>query len=114
MFPLKFETLNLGKQKLMQQYRQASLRKNLQLRARIIWAIRNFFVNHDYLEVETPIRIPAPAPEAHIDAVESGNWFLQTSPELCMKRMLSAGFIGYFKFANASVKKKEAGFIFPK
>jgi len=44
------------------------------------------------VEVETPVRIPAPAPEAHIDAPASGDWFLQPSPELCMKRLLAAGF----------------------
>jgi lysyl-tRNA synthetase class 2 len=75
----------------MEDYRQKALQKNLQLRARIIQAIRRFFVDKNYLEIETPIRIPAPAPEAHIDAVESGAWFLQTSPELCMKRLLAAG-----------------------
>ena len=64
----------------MQHYRQTSLQKNLQLRADIIQTIRKFFVDNDYLEVETPVRIPAPAPEAHIDAVASGDWFLQTSP----------------------------------
>jgi len=71
--------------------RQNALHKHLQLRACIIQAIRQFFIDSGYLEVETPIRIPAPAPEAHIDAVESGDWFLQTSPELCMKRLLAAG-----------------------
>ena len=75
----------------MRPYRQTSLQKNLQLRAGIIATIRKFFVDNDYLEVETPVRIPAPAPEAHIDAVESADWFLQTSPELCMKRLLAAG-----------------------
>ena len=75
----------------MQPYRQTLLRKNLQLRAVIIQTIRKFFIENDYLEVETPVRIPSPAPEAHIDAVESGGWFLQTSPELCMKRLLAAG-----------------------
>jgi len=75
----------------MQPYRQTSLQKNLQLRAVIIQTIRKFFIGCDYLEVETPVRIPAPAPEAHIDAVESDGWFLQTSPELCMKRLLAAG-----------------------
>ena len=75
----------------MGHYRQTSLQKNLQLRAGIIQTIRKFFIDNDYLEVETPVRIPAPAPEAHIDAVESGDWFLQTSPELCMKRLLAAG-----------------------
>ena len=64
----------------------------LRLRARMIQAIRRFFLERDFLEVETPLRIPAPAPESHIDAVASGEWFLHTSPELCMKRLLAAGF----------------------
>jgi len=81
-------------------FRQASLQKNLQLRACILQAIRRFFVDRAYLEVETPIRIPAPATEAHIDAVESGNWFLQTSPELCMKRLLAAGFPRIFQICK--------------
>ena len=55
-------------------------------------AIRKFFENQGYLEVETPVRIPAPAPEFYIDAIPSSGWFLQTSPELCMKRLLSAGY----------------------
>ena len=63
----------------------------LQKRAVLIQAVRDFFISRDYLEVETPIRIPAPAPEAHIEPVASGNWYLQTSPELCMKRLLAAG-----------------------
>lgn len=41
--------------------------------------------------METPCRVPAPAPEAHIDAVDSEGWYLHTSPELCMKRLLAAG-----------------------
>lgn len=61
-------------------------------RAAILSAIRQFFTEQDYLEIETPVRIPAPAPEAHIDAEASGDWYLQTSPELCMKRLLAAGF----------------------
>jgi len=92
----------------MGHYRQTSLQENLQLRAHIIWAIRRFFADNDYLEVETPIRIPAPAPEAHIDAVESENWFLQTSPELCMKRMLSAGFHRIFQICKC-FRQKERG-----
>jgi lysyl-tRNA synthetase class 2 len=84
----------------MAYYRQASLQKNLQLRARIIQAIRSFFADRDYLEVETPIRIPAPAPEAHIDAVESGDGFLQASPELYMKRMLAAGIDRIFQICK--------------
>lgn len=81
-------------------YRQKRLRGNLIIRARVIQALRKFFVENDYLEIETPIRMPAPAPESHIDAVESGNWFLQTSPETCMKRLLAAGFPRIFQICK--------------
>ncbi len=64
----------------------------LKLRAAMIRAIRQFFQTQDFLEVETPVRIPAPAPESYIEPVASGGWFLQTSPELCMKRLLAAGY----------------------
>ncbi|WP_246514790.1 EF-P lysine aminoacylase EpmA [Desulfonema limicola] len=74
--------------------------KNLQLRAEIIQALRNFFIKKNYLEIETPYRIPAPAPEANIDAVSSETWFLHTSPELCMKRLLAAGFSRIFQICK--------------
>ncbi len=63
----------------------------LRLRATIIRLIRDFFAGKHYLEVETPLRLPAVAPEAHIDPLPSEGWFLQTSPELCMKRLLARG-----------------------
>jgi lysyl-tRNA synthetase class 2 len=65
--------------------------RNLQTRARILQGIRAFFISREYLEVETPHRIPAPAPEAHIEAPSAGEWFLHPSPELCMKRLLARG-----------------------
>lgn len=72
----------------------------LRKRARIIQEIRTFFISNNYLEVETPIRIPAPAPEAHIDPVESEGWYLHSSPELCMKRLLAAGCDRLFQVAR--------------
>lgn len=66
-------------------------KSRLLLRAQIIQSIRIFFLNRGYLEVETPVIISAPAPETNIDAIKTENGFLQTSPELCMKRLLSAG-----------------------
>ena len=72
----------------------------LQLRAKLIQSIRHFFIHHDFLEVETPLRIPSPAPEEHIEAIPSGNWFLQTSPELCMKRLLAAGYPRIFQICK--------------
>jgi len=76
-------------------------RKNaLQQRAKIIGKIRQFFIDRGYMEVETPHRIPALAPESHIDAVPSGKWFLHPSPELCMKRMLAAGYEKIFQICR--------------
>ncbi|UCF89974.1 MAG: EF-P lysine aminoacylase GenX [Desulfobacterales bacterium] len=88
--------------------RQISLKKNLGRRAQIICAMRRFFAEDDYLEVETPIRIPAPAPEAHIEAVASADWFLQTSPELCLKRLLAAGFPRLFQICKC-FRRNERG-----
>ena len=78
----------------------ARKRVALEKRARIIQQIRAFFINQNFLEVETPHRIPANAPELHIDAVPSGDWFLQTSPELCMKRLLAAGYEQLFQICR--------------
>ena len=75
-------------------------RESLWIRAQMTQAVRQFFIDRGYLEVETPIRIPAPAPEFHIDAVSSGDWFLQTSPELCMKRLLAAGYPKIFQICK--------------
>ncbi len=74
--------------------------QSLQLRAKLLQSIRNFFIQNNFLEIETPIRIPSPAPEEHIEAILSDNWFLQTSPELCMKRLLSAGFPRIFQISK--------------
>lgn len=80
--------------------RQTGIRANLAFRARVIQAIRRFFDRHAYLEVETPYRLPCQAPEAHIDPQPSGDWFLQTSPELCMKRLLAAGYPRLFQICR--------------
>jgi len=83
-------------------------KRNLELRARVLLGIRSYFLGQGYLEVETPIRIPAPAPEAHIDPQTSGSWFLQASPELCMKRLLAAGFERIFQICKC-FRKGERG-----
>lgn len=81
-------------------WRLASRRKALETRAAVIQAIREFFCARDYLEIETPHRIPAPAPESHIDAIPSDGWFLHTSPELCMKRLLAARYPRIFQICR--------------
>lgn len=64
---------------------------NLRVRADVLRRIRAFFDARGFVEVETPVRIPAPAPEPHIDCPPSGDWFLRASPELQMKKLLAAG-----------------------
>lgn len=81
-------------------WRLAGKKDTLGTRARMIQAIRRYFTDRGYLEVETPLRIPAPAPEEYIDAVPSGQWYLQTSPELCMKRLLAAGYSRIFQISK--------------
>jgi lysyl-tRNA synthetase class 2 len=92
----------------MKSSRQFHIKRNLWIRARVIQAVRTFFIEKDYLEVETPFRIPAPAPEAHIDAEVSGDWFLHTSPELCMKRLMAAGYPRIFQICRC-FRQKERG-----
>jgi lysyl-tRNA synthetase class 2 len=92
----------------MRHYRQSTLKNNLVLRSKIIQSIRDFFNGQGYLEVDTPLRIPAPAPEVHIDAEPSGPWYLHTSPELCMKRLLVAGYPRMYQICKC-FRRKERG-----
>lgn len=65
--------------------------KRLHLRAAFFQAIRIFFQEQGFLEVDTPIRQPLVIPEQNIVPVPSGSHFLQSSPELYMKRLLASG-----------------------
>lgn len=80
--------------------RQALKKHTMVLRSRTMAAVREFFGQNGFLEVETPIRIASPAPEPHIDAVAAGGQFLQASPELHMKRLLCAGYDQIFQICK--------------
>ncbi len=63
-------------------------------KSRVIQAIREFFFEANYLEIQSPIRLKAPALEDYIDAVDAGvtygeKMFLRTSPELHLKRFIA-------------------------
>jgi len=78
----------------------AAKRATLELRSRVIQSMRSFFHAEGFLEVQTPVMTPAPAPETHIDAVPAGDGrFLITSPELYMKRLLAAGYEKIFQIS---------------
>ena len=88
--------------------RLARLTPNLRRRAFIYQVIRSFFNEQGFLEVETPIRSPAIAPEKEIIPVESDGWFLSASPELYMKRLLAAGYDKIYQFSHC-FRKGERG-----
>ena len=65
---------------------------NLRQRASLLRAIRSFFDQHDFLEIEAPILVPSPGLELHLDAFAvSPTRYLITSPEYQMKRLLAGG-----------------------
>ena len=53
--------------------------------------MRAWFEGEGFLEVETPARVPSPGQEPHLDAIAAQGWWLATSPEYHMKRLVSAG-----------------------
>jgi len=65
--------------------------QGLHIRAALFRFVRDFFSERDFLEVDTPIRQPVIIPEANIVPIMADGQYLQTSPELCMKRLLAAG-----------------------
>ena len=87
--------------------------RNIKIRSLVIQAIRDFFYQNNYLEVDTPIRCPSIIPEAQIDPVTSEKWFLQASPELCMKRLLSNGFDRIFQICKCFRKNERGGHHLP-
>lgn len=79
--------------------------ETLRLRAKILNQIRNFFSARDCLEVETPLlsSCSIPDPNIHSIAVPNQNqtWYLQTSPEFAMKRLLASGSGSIYQICKA-------------
>jgi len=71
----------------------------LQLRARLLRHIRDYFAEQQVLEVETPVLAVCGASDPQIDSLithvqgcnDGRPLYLQTSPEYAMKRLLAAG-----------------------
>ena len=84
-------------------WRPTASRAMLELRAALLARARSFFAARGLLEVDTPIVVNAPVTDVHIhsarvrlETADSGPaasepYFLHTSPEYAMKRLLAAG-----------------------
>lgn len=83
---------------------------NLIARARLLDALRRFFRDQGFLEVETPLVVESPGVEVHLAAVPvqlreragapPAERYLITSPEFHMKRLLGGGFDRLFQVAK--------------
>lgn len=82
--------------------------EGLHLRAALFRSIRKFFTEQLFLEVDTPIRQPVMIPESNIEPIQVDSWFLQTSPEQCMKRLLAQGAEQIFQLSPC-FRKGESG-----
>ena len=78
-------------------WQPTSSKENLQKRATILKVIREFFTQHNVLEVETPILAQATVTNPYIQSLQCQQpnqttlFYLQTSPEYHMKRLLASG-----------------------
>lgn len=82
---------------------------NLKLREKIIRQIREFFYARGVLEVETPLMCEATVTDPYIHSFKvEDEFYLQTSPEYAMKRLLVAGSGSIFQLCKA-FRKEESG-----
>lgn len=81
----------------------------LAARARIVAALRGYFHDDGFLEVETPARVVCPGLEPHLVAFPAppDRWLI-TSPELHLKRLVAAGAEKVFEIARC-FRNDEAG-----
>jgi len=73
---------------------------NLLARARAFSLVRSFFGEREFLEVDTPLLVPSPGLDLHLDAVEATGGYLITSPEYQLKRLLAAGVPRLFQMSH--------------
>jgi len=86
--------------------------ETLQHRASLIAATRSFFLEHGYWECETPILSRDIVVDANLDPLttqlDGETYFLQTSPEASMKRLLVQGAEAIFQI-NRAFRQGERG-----
>lgn len=85
-----------------------STKEIVSARSAIIQEIRSFFLQRNFLEVDTPVLHLAPVPEAFIELFATGPYLLQASPEYLMKRLVAREIGPIFQLARC-FRKNETG-----
>ncbi|MCR4412890.1 MAG: EF-P lysine aminoacylase GenX, partial [Thermoguttaceae bacterium] len=89
-------------------FRPTASWERLRLRAGLLQKVRGFFDQRGFLEVETPILSADTVVDRHLDPVAvdmplgqgTRRYWLQTSPEFAMKRLLAAGGTALYQIAR--------------
>ncbi|MGH8298191.1 MAG: EF-P lysine aminoacylase EpmA [Steroidobacteraceae bacterium] len=94
-------------------WRPTASRERLELRAALLARTRSFFAARNVLEVDTPIVVNAPVTDVHIHSaralLDAGrHFFIHTSPEYAMKRLLAAGMGDIYQICHV-VRSLERG-----
>ncbi|MDF1677798.1 MAG: elongation factor P--(R)-beta-lysine ligase [Legionellaceae bacterium] len=96
----------------MSDWRPSASIETLRLRAAFLAKIRTFFTDNGYLEVETPVMGAFGVTDVYLESIEvqclGRSYYLQTSPEYHMKRLLAAGSGPIFQLSRA-FRDDEAG-----
>ncbi len=89
--------------------------KRLRERASVLANVRRFFDARGFLEVQTPVMVPSPGLDLHLDAFEvvggdrgAARW-LMTSPEYQMKRLLAQGWERIYQVAPCFRRGESGG-----
>jgi lysyl-tRNA synthetase class 2 len=85
--------------------------ENLRARAEIVREVRRWFDDRAFVEVETPLAVPSPGLDLHLEAIEAVGFrerrFLITSPEYQMKRLLAGGLPRVYQLAKCFRRGEE-------
>jgi lysyl-tRNA synthetase class 2 len=83
----------------------SEVKEKFYIRAKVIQTLRQFFLNHGFMEVDTPVLQPIAGGASakpfctHYNAYDR-DVFLRIAPELYLKRLLVGGFEKIFEFAR--------------
>jgi lysyl-tRNA synthetase class 2 len=94
------------------------LRQKYDARVAIIRLIREYFWSQNFVETDTPVALRAPGQEPYLNPVpvvlrdergQAHDFYLQTSPEYSMKKLLAAGYEKIFQICQCWRDHEEFG-----